>query len=464
MPTLTTPAWQEKFTRQDGNWSVYFAIILVGMFAIGQLVTPFIAHDDFDWLNFQFDQGFETPWSKTFSEGRWLNFPWSFISHYLSIRGAVVLHLVTYSGLVWLMARLLSGRRSVIAALLLFVAPMAAESSLWPVTQVTGAFISLVACWGMLQSTRERDRLTWLAGGVFLGYLCYPSFGPVLMLLAATRIVDAKSAVRLAIVYVSVFIVAVLFVFLLNAIFHGAFTIQPSGWRGATPLLKDGTLSGNVERYLAYYRQLATLWPVFVVSAVGYAICIWRGTRRLQCACMLALGVMLLCMDAALSIISGLELWLRASLWMWIVLCAPIVFLIGSAGRQQIMGVVLALPLLAIGATAWSNMFQNVRHAFPAAQNLANEVAIAQAGYAGAYDAVVLYGDVHDSALLRHLHSNRALRNLLFKEYGWYTTPCSPELCGKIESELAGRQELPRWLVVDRTFVIIVSRNRGDLY
>lgn len=436
------------------------------MFAIGQLMTPFVAHDDFDWLNFQFDQGFETPWSKTFSEGRWLNYPWSYLSHYLSIRGAVLLHLVAYSGLVWFLARLLTGRRSVVAALLLFVAPMAAESSLWPVTQVTGAFVSLLACWGMLQSTRERDRLAWLAGGVFLGYLCYPSFGPVLMLAGVAGVSDVKSTLRLAVVYVAVFVSAVLFVFLLNAVFHGAFTIQPSGWRGATPLLKDGTLSGNVERYLGYYRQVATLWPVFAVSAGAYALCFWRGIWRLQCASMLALGFMLLGMDAALSVISGLELWLRASLWMWIVLCAPVIYLMRTPGRLRMAGVALSLPLLAFGALAWSNMFQNVRQAFPAVQTLANEAAIAEAGYAGQYDAVVVYGDVHDSRMLRHLHSNRALRNILFKEYGWYTTPCSPSLCERIEAELASRKEkdLPRWLLVDRTFVMVLSANRGNLY
>jgi len=463
MPTAMLRPVNAFLDRYEGRWIIYLSLVLSGMYIIGQLSDPYIEHDDFDWLNFRFDQAYESPWMKTFSEGRWVNFPWSYLTQYLNVRGAFLLHLAVYSSLIWMMPRLLIGRSSVVSALLLFSAPMAAEASMWPVTQVTGAFVSLIACWGILAARCERDRLTWMAGGVFVGYMCYPSFGPVIMLLAATRTTGLHPFLRLAGFYILSFVGAVLFVFLLNSVFHGAFSIQPAGWRAATPLLHGGTLVGNMERYLGYYRQLATLWPALIVSALAYGVCFWRRIRCVECGAILVLGVMLLAMDGALSVVSGLDLPLRASLWLWMLLCFPVIFLIGEV-RYRPVGLVLALPMLAFGALAWSNIYRGVRDVFPAVRALAYDVALAQAGADGSFDSMVVYGDVHDSYFLRRLHNNRALRNLLFKEYGWYSRPCSPALCDRVEAELARQSRLPRWIVVDRTFVIVLSRRRGDLY
>lgn len=453
----------EAFERADVRWPLYVACLLIGMYVLGQLTDPFIAHDDFDWLNFQFDQAFESPWSKSFSEGRWLNVPWSYLSHHLSIRGAFLLHLLVYGMFVWILPKLLIGRSSVICSLLLFVAPMAAETSMWPVTQVTGALVSLVSCWVMLSASRERERLIGLSAGVFVGYLCYPSFGPVLLLVASTHAADPRALARTGVTYVVTFVSAVLFVFLLNLLFHGSFAIKPASWREATPLLQGGSLQVNVERYLKYYDQLLQMWPVLVVSTVGYVACFASGIRRMSCSAVLAMSVMLLAMDASLSVVSGLGLWLRASLWIWIVLSFPVIALIGST-RRRALGLLLAAPLILFGMNAWAGIYQNVRGTFPAVRTLAQDMALAQARVAGSFDSIVVFGDVHDSHFLRHMNSNRALRNLLFKEYGWVTQPCEPTLCEKIEAEIADAARPPGWIVVERRFVIVISNHRGSLY
>ena len=62
------------FAGLDRQFLLFVVIILAAIFAFGSLVDPFVAHDDYDWLiGSGFDQGFESPWSKTF-KGRWINY------------------------------------------------------------------------------------------------------------------------------------------------------------------------------------------------------------------------------------------------------------------------------------------------------------------------------------------------------------------------------------------------------
>ncbi|MGN7837795.1 hypothetical protein [Stenotrophomonas sp. 22385] len=452
------------FDRWDRNYVLYALLILLGMYGLGQLTAPYIAHDDYDWLLKGFDQGFESPFSKAGSEGRWGNFAWSQISHYLNGYSAFGLYLVLFSMLCLALARVVSPRAGVFAALLFFLAPMTADTAKWPVTQVTGVMVTLLGCVALLRVHDDGRRRLVVFMSVVAGFLFYPSFGPLFLLMyAAACSATRRSALLGAAVYVLAFVVAVVLVFSLNYAFHGYFGIKPAAWREATPLLEGGSLQGNVTRYLAYFGLLRDIWPALIAGGIAFVACFRNGVRARNCMVALMYGAMLMAMDATLSILSGVGLPLRSTLWVWLLVCMPVIFLVHER-RTIILGLLLSLPIAFVGISGWNSAFSNTRTVFPAMNSLGNALTRVQAANAGEYDDVIMFGDVHANSTLAWLHGNRALRNYLYKEFGVYTRPCEESLCERILAELQQRPENPEWIIVDRHLVWVLSPQRDNGY
>ncbi|GEM_PF-1525812 len=457
-------ACESGFDRLDRSYLLYVALILLGMYSLGQLTAPFIAHDDFDWLLSGFDQGFETPFSKAGSEGRWGNFLWSKFSPNLSIQAAFGLYLVAFSLMCVAIARVVSPSSGALAALLVFLSPMTAETMQWPVTQVTGVVVTVLGCLAMQRAQSDGRRRLVMAVAVVAGFLFYPSFGPLFLLMYAARCNGSyRSIVLGALIYVLAFACAVLLVFTLNYVFHGTFSIKPAAWREATPLMHGGSLQGNIERYLAWFQAVKPLWPALIAAAVAFALCIHQRIRTRQCLALLLSAAMLLSIDASLSVISGLSIPLRSTVWLWLLCAVPIIFLVYER-RALLPGLLLALPLAYTGLLGWQSAYSGTRHVFPAMQSTGMEISRVQAANAGRFDDVILFGDVHGNQAMGWLHSNRALRNYLFKDMSIYTRPCDDVLCARIQSEIDQRVEVPQWLMVDRHLVWVLSPRNTSTY
>lgn len=450
--------------RLDRNYVLYVVLILLGMYGLGQLTSPFIAHDDFDWLLSGFDQGFETPFSKAGSEGRWGNYAWSKVSHHLSIKAAFGLYLVLFSLMCIVLARVVSPSSGVLGALLIFLSPMTAETMQWPVTQVTGVAVTVIGCVAMLRVQSDGRRRLVMAVSVVAGFLFYPSFGPLFLLMYAARSAgDKRSAILGALVYVISFACAVLLAFSLNYAFHDSFSIKPAAWREATPLLQGGTLWGNVERYLAWFTAVKELWPALLGGAAAYALCIYFRVHGRQCLSLLFFGCLLLGIDASLSIVSGLALPLRSTVWLWLLICVPVIFLVYER-RTSLLGLVLSLPLTYAGLIGWHSAYVGTRHVYPAMERTGLQLARVQAANAGRIDDVILFGDVHANQMMARLHSNRALRNYLYKDLSLYTKSCEPDVCAKIQSNIEQRAQVPQWIIMDRHLIWVLSPKNDTTY
>lgn len=452
------------FARWDRNYLLYAALILLGMYSLGQLTAPFVAHDEYDWLLKGFDQGFETPLSKAGSEGRWGNFLWSQVSHHLNTYSAFGIYLALFSAMCLVMTRVVSARAGIFAALLFFIAPMTADTAKWPVTQVTGVAVTLLGCIAMLRAREDGRRRLVVAVSVVAGFLFYPSFGPLFLLMYAAACTGTRRSILTgAVVYALAFACAVLLVFCLNSIFHGNFGIRPAAWRDATPLLQGGALVVNVSRYMQYFTLLREIWPALLAGGIGMALCLLCRIHVRQCMAALFYGVILLGIDASLSILSGVGIPLRSTLWLWLLLCLPVVFLVHER-RTNVYGLLLAIPLVMVGISSWNAIYANTRTVYPAMNALGNTLARVQAANAGKYDDVIMFGDVRSNSSMKWLHGNRALRNYLFKEFGIYTTPCQPALCVRVEAELSGRAQIPEWLIIDGHLVWVLAPQRDNGY
>ena len=419
----------------DQQFLLFLAIVLATMLSIGQLTDPFVAHDDYDWLTGRsFDQGFASPWSKTFSEGRWINYLWSFISTKLTPYSAFAIFLFLYSCVSLLAANLITKKAGVLAATLIFFAPMGAAHMQWPATLICGYLIFCIVLILMNQTHSDSAKLIIMPFAVVAGFLTYPSFGPLLLILyGASFSGKIKYALWGLLIYIASFFTAIMIAFTLNYFFHGHFSIQPESWREATPLFSTGTLQTNVARYLIYYDSVKTLWPALLASAIGYGICFVKGVRVQQCAAVLLFGVGILGIEASLSIISGLELPVRATIWLWAVVCVPVIYLAYS-DQFTIAGIGLSSALLLTGIVYWAGVFENIRSIYPTMRHLGHQIQQVQALNAGKFDSIVTYGDANANPGMKAIHSNRALRNFLFKEFNIYLRPCRVDFCQKIEA------------------------------
>jgi len=297
---------------------------------------------------------------------------------------------------------------------------------------------------------------------VIAGFLTYPSFGPLLLILyGASFSGKIKYAIFGLLIYVASFFASIMIAFTLNYFFHGHFTIQTESWREATPLFSNGTLRSNVARYLLYYDSVKMLWPALLASAIGYGICFLKNVRVQQCVSVLLFGVAILGIEASLSIISGLELPIRATIWLWAVVCIPVIFLAYS-GQFTIAGIGLSSALLLTGIVYWAGVFENIRSIYPTMRHLGHQIQQVQALNAGKFDSIVTYGDANANPGMKAIHSNRALRNFLFKEFNIYLRPCKADFCQIIEATREKNQMALPFLIIDRQLVVVLSRNSGN--
>jgi hypothetical protein len=265
------------------------------------------------------------------------------------------------------------------------------------------------------------------------------------------------------IIYGSSFVAAVLIVFFLNYIFQGHFSIIPAPWREATPLFSSGTLRGNLLRYSHIFVEAKPFWPAFAAAAFGYVLCFYREINTSQCAAVLLFGATLLGMDATLSVISGLALPIRSCIWLWGLLSVPAIFLL-THNRLKVIGALLSLILLLTGLSTWATQFQNIRTIFPAMRHLGQEILEVSSINVGRYDEIVIYGDPSTNPSMRFIHSNRMLRNFLFKEFHIYSKTCEPDLCQNIRAVISKGMTTTPLIFLDGKLVVVLSPEPGNLY
>lgn len=443
-----------------------FTLIVCAFLAVfGQFSEPFISHDDFDWLiPSNFDQGFESPWSKASTEGRWLNYPWSWFTVRLNIDSVYFLFVALTIWMCVSISRLYMGRLSVVAALLFFFSPPAGELSLWPVTQSSSVLITAACVTTLYFLQRKNARYVMLGGVVIASLLTYPAYAPmILIVFGATLINSRKEFLHTALVYVASYSVGILTIFTLNWYFHDNFGINVAGWRHPTPLFPDGNLSHNIIRYAKFWGGITTYWPVLVASIIAYTTCFIADIKRRQCVYVLLLTALVIVIEASASVINGLDLPSRTSLWLWVSLITPLLFLIQSK-RFVYFSYILALSVLLMSINSRAACLKDIYRTFPYARSLGETLMQSAAANNGLYDNIIVFGDYKENHITQWLHSNRHLRNYLYKKFGVYTRACGEEFCKKIEVDLNSRQEIPVTTIIDRNLILVLSPHIGWTY
>ncbi|MFC7064829.1 hypothetical protein [Brucella rhizosphaerae] len=345
-----------------------------------------------------------------------------------------------------------------------FFSPPAGELSLWPVTQSSSILIT-AACAAVLYFLHHNSaRYIVLGGAVIASLLTYPAYAPMILIaFGANLINNKKEFLYTVIVYVSSYTLGIFIIFTLNWYFHDNFGINVAGWRHPTPLYPDGNLHQNITRYVKFWNDSLKYWPVILISIIAYAICLFSKINVRKCLYVLLLSALVIAMEASASILQGLDLPSRTSLWLWVSLITPVLFIIRSK-RFIFLSYALAFSVLLLAVNSRSARLEDIYRTFPYANSLGETLVQAAAANNGSYDNIIVFGDYTENHITKFLHSNRHLRNYLYKQFGLYTRACDQDLCKKIETDLHARQEIPVTTIIDRNLVLVLSPNIGWTY
>ncbi|MEN5297750.1 hypothetical protein ABE530_05265 [Brucella sp. TWI559] len=441
------------------------ALILFLNLYVGQLTNPFISHDDFDWLiSPSFGQGFETPWSKASTEGRWLNYPWSLLTMGLSIKGAVYLFVSLSIASSLAISQIYAKRVALLAALVFYVSPASASLSTWPVTQSSSIIILILFSLAIYYIKSALTRNLVVFASVVSCLLTYPAYAPLIFVIYLSfKKLSSIDFIKTISLYIFSYAAGIVIIFSLNYVFHKNFGITVSGWRHPTPLFPNGDFLFNLHRYAQFWVDLLPLWPLAIVSALSYALCLLSKTKPRECINILFGSVLIVGMEASSSIIAGLDLPSRTSLWVWAALVAPILFLAYN-NRMRTVGMVFALVPLFMGVTAWINHYSHYSRLFPYAEFIGQTISIAASENQGKYDGIILFGDLKKNRETEWFHSNRHLRNFLYKQFELETRSCAPEECDAIEDNLSSLKIIPPVLIIDKKLIFVINPERGETY
>lgn len=240
--------------RSTTFWKV-FALALVAIFAIsaGNLLDPVLRYDDFPAL-FAEPDGF---WSKTLSEGRWLNYLW----HMRGIVTPAWLNFAIYQA-VWALFTaafavvVIPGPGRIwfacVLALTILVAPPALLMAPWFNTLFPGTV--LLATYAVLATRLSQFTLrALLPVFTLLTFSAYTTFPIILLLICLVRTErrSLKDLAGLVALFGTSFIVSLLAVYALNWQVHGVFGVILDPSRSPNPAHDLATMAGNIPLWIA---------------------------------------------------------------------------------------------------------------------------------------------------------------------------------------------------------------------
>ncbi len=323
----------------------------------GQVFHPFLKHDEFAFLAASFPDAIvthPTPWEKTLTEGRWLNWAWSFVSRHLTDVHVSFLFFVAWSAFASIAGSLVArGFFGLLAGLAIGLTPEYAELSLWPCALFPSTLILAltVAVFSRLYgSVRDISLFVLLT----LSGLCYPLGGPCAPIagaLARNSHGNFRNALRIAFIFVLATACAALIVFALNHHFHGVFGIKPDFLR--RELFMDGGFFGNlaatITRWKNYFIESHLIW--FVIPAMLANIAI----LRMRSLFPISIGILVLVCHCITCAGTGVVTPARGNGFVWIwtsALAAYPVLCAGKTGRAACAAILIAI--IAHNGMAWT--------------------------------------------------------------------------------------------------------------
>ena len=261
VPAGLTAVPARQVAQSGTLWKVFgLALIAVMVISAANLLDPVIRYDDYPAL-FADPEGF---WSKTLSEGRWLNYVW----HMREVVTPAWLNFAIYQAGWALFAAafavaVMPGKDRIwfacVLALTFLVAPPALLIAPWFNTLIPA--MALLAGYAVLATRLSQYALRCLLPiFTLLTFLTYTTFPIILLLICLVRTErrSLKDLAGLITLFGTSFIASLLAVYALNWQVHGVFGLVLDASRSAVPAHDLSGVVGNLQLFsdtLAVFRQ-----------------------------------------------------------------------------------------------------------------------------------------------------------------------------------------------------------------
>ncbi len=429
-PRRPTPEWLVVLGAMG------LALVVTG--ALLQVAHPFIRHDDWLFTLGPGEPGSSGHFSRNLYEGRWLNTVyWYVIGQRTSIVVASAIFVASYSAFVWGFVRALAppNRLSTfVLTLAVFVSAVWVRLVYWPGTLSASMVVAATAVWSLPWARRRRRTLAaWLLVFVVLSILSYP---PVAGLVFLTFVVTelGESFRRLlvgAAGFVAAYGVGVLTVYAFNWLAFGTFGLTISAWRRPNPLESLDDLASNLSRYGTQFASLAALlgWAgVVAVASLVWAL-VDSSTRR-SAVVVLGAVVVVVGLEAGLTVYSGVVTGTRASLWAWPAVCLPAALLLRGIRASRVAGVVALALIALVGVLSWRVDLGDHRATRGQYDVIVSETAAAVQEHPG--DAVVMWMEPRWKATAQGNMTAVTVRSMVYDQLGISPRWCARATCPEI--------------------------------
>jgi hypothetical protein len=448
--------------RPAPSWAAMVAALIVGTLATGvllQVFHPFIRHDD--WMSMLPGDapGSAGQFARNRFEGRWLNTVyWVLIGQWTSIVVASIIFFAAQCAVTCGFIRLFRLRHTgaiFVATLAAFVSPIWVRLVYWPGTLSASMIVAATSAWTLPWARRRRLTLAaWLLVFVVLSVLSYPPVAALVFLCLV--VAELRSGVRRLALLAAGFVLAygagVLAVYTFNWFAFGEFGLTISAWRGPNPLDSVDALGENLSRYGHQFANVCSVlgWA----GVISLACLVWAlldaSTRRLA---LVGLGgvAVVVGLEAALTLYSGVVAGPRASLWAWPAACMPAVLLLKGIRLSRQLGVVALLGITVVGGLAWRSDLGEHHETRIQYDAIVSDVASVVAQHPT--DGVVMWMEPRLRESARGNMTAVTIQQMLYDQRGIYPRWCKPLACASI-AEAVTQQPQARVLRVDGLTVV----------
>lgn len=439
----TTRRWHAVPPWLRSRWAVASAFVVIGVVLSGvlpQLLAPFIRRDDWQYMLPAGTPGVTDLYARNHYEGRWVNYAyWLVLGQHSSPALAVLVLFTAYLLFVvglWRLFATTSWVAGVLLGLALLVSPIWIRLIYWPATLGPSAVVAATGVWTLPWALARRRRLVvWVVLFTVLSVLTYPPVA-ALLLLSATVGLRGRSwrTVLLTLgAFVGGFALGIATIYALNWFAFGHFGVRIAQWRNPNPVESLSDLRTNAARYKRQLIALArALGPAAVIGIGAWIAGLVDARVRPALLRVLAALVVVVGLEAAQTVLTGVRTNLRGSLWAWLAVVIPAGLLLAGSAWSRRLAYVCLTALAATGLLAWRGdvgVHQETRRQYDAIV----ATALHAAG-GGPAKPIVFYQDPAERGTTRGAITAGTFHMMFQDRGGVVPRWCRPAECAEIAS------------------------------
>lgn len=350
---------------------LYAILILALIIVSGRASHVFIEHDDWIFMSNppSWYGTYGSPWAKTLSEGRWINFLYSFVQKELDYRVIYYIQVSLYAILCWLFSYKTIANNIVRLAfsISLFLCMPIIEIMGWPATQTPFILITIA----FIYSFEVKNIYLRTFSGYILGIMAILTYPVALAIMCIYMSIKASCEVKyntsktikwllfIGLFYFLSYLSGVVIIYALNSKFHGVFGVVIEAWRNPKHAHDYATLMDNISSTSLYFLDIFDYYSIilvlFIISVVVAFASSFRSALVVMCPIVLSMTI-----DILIHVYSGVDVPARSTAWLWFGFASILILLLNSNTSSIIKLLVAAslASLIYMGMSYWFDIYK----------------------------------------------------------------------------------------------------------